>query len=144
MKISTIIATILILTLPSNNSKLEGRWKMVQFDPFEIVLNSPDYLLGDENTKKEFERTINFTLNNTIYEFRGDTIYMTDYIRDKIVTKKGIFFQEGDKLNINYLDKIASTAFRLISVTDNELILELVYREIPNNIYARFEKIPNR
>ncbi|MCH6201710.1 hypothetical protein MMU07_19170 [Aquiflexum sp. LQ15W] len=130
-----------ILSFLNAEPKLEGKWKMVQFDPFDLVINSPDYLLADENTKKEIERNIEFTLDNTIYEFRGDTIYMTDFIRNKIDLKKGIFFLEGDKINVNYIDKIASTAFRLVKVTENELVLELVYRENPNNINARFVKM---
>lgn len=137
----TLYAYIVLSICGFQKNPLEGKWKLVQFDPFEFLLLSDDYQLGDQEARDNIDRIIQFTLDNTIYEFKSDTILMTDYKNDSIIIRKGIYFIDNDKITINYYDRIGSTYFRLIKVSENELILELVYREIPNNVYARFAKL---
>jgi hypothetical protein len=142
MKVIILLNSYILLSICGFQERpLEGKWKLVQFDPFELLLISNDYRLSDEETREEMDRIIQFTLENTIYEFKSDTVFMTDYKNDSIITRKGIFFIEDDKITINYYDIIGSTHFRLIKVSENELVLELVYREIPNNLHARFIKL---
>ncbi|MFD2036481.1 hypothetical protein ACFSKL_16870 [Belliella marina] len=143
MKISTIFL-FLLLSLGINKNqeeKLQGKWKLESYDVFSKVLTSEPFMMGTEEQKSALLKEINFALENTYFEFRGDTIIMDDAVNKQIDRKKAIYFLEGDRLVINRVDKIHSKDYRLVEVADSTLVLELVYVENSKKNYAVFKKV---
>lgn len=143
MKIS-IIFLFLLLSLGINKNqeeKLKGKWKLESYDAFSIVINSEAFHTGTEEQKSALLKDMNFALENTYFEFRGDTIIMDDAARGEVERKLGRFLLHEDKLTVMRIDKIHSKDYRLVEVTDTKLVLNFNYDKNLKKMHAVFKKV---
>jgi len=141
MKYVLVIIIAFFFQLNHDTSLLQGKWKLETYDAFLIVQLSEQYKSGSDKQREEMDKVFNFTLDKTYFEFKGDTIIMDDAVNNKVERKVGIYHVEDDKITINRVGKIHSKEYRLISVTEDELVLSLSYSEGQKDIHATFRRV---
>jgi len=141
MKYVLMIVIAFLFQIKEDSTLLQGKWKLEAYDAFLIVQLSEQYQMGSDKQREEMDKVFDFTLNNTYFEFKGDTIIMDDAVIDKVERKVGVYYLKDDKITINRIGKIHSKEYRLISVTEDELILSLSYSEGQKDIHATFRRV---
>jgi hypothetical protein len=136
-----VIIIAFFFQINQDTSLLQGKWKLETYDAFLIVQLSEQYKMGSDKQKEEMDKVFNFTLDNTYFEFKGDTIIMDDAVNNKVERKVGIYHVEDDKITINRIGKIHSKEYRLISVSEYELVLALSYSDGQKDIHATFRRV---
>ena len=142
MKITCILILTFAIFYGDPIQMLQGKWKLESFGAFSAVLDSKNFTSGTEEEKAKLIEVMDFALNNTFYEFKGDTIFITEGVIDKVEKREVIFTINDDKMSIFYLDQIKTTDYRLIEVSDSKLVLDMVYNRNSNSdMSAVFRKI---
>ena len=136
-----VIIIAFFFQINQDTSLLQGKWKLETYDAFLIAQLSEQYKMGSDKQKEEMDKVFNFTLDNTYFEFKGDTIIMDDAVNNKVERKVGIYHVEDDKITINRIGKIHSKEYRLMSVSEYELVLALSYSDGQKDIHATFRRV---
>ncbi len=109
------------------NSKLEGRWKLIDFTGFTTMVGSDAFNKLSEEKKLDAIQGMEFVLNNTFYSFQKDSIFFTNAGPDFSVSeKKGKFLLKSDTLIVFESGKVNPLKFFVSSVNDSNLKLRFV------------------
>lgn len=121
------IFVLLLVTSLFYNSNLEGRWKLIDFTGFTIMVGSDAFKKLSEEKKLDAIQGMEFVLNNTFYSFQKDSIFFTNAGPDFSVSeKKGKFLLKSDTLIVFESGKVNPIKFFISSVNDSNLKLRFV------------------
>lgn len=109
------------------NSKLEGKWKLIDFTGFTTMVGSDAFDKLSEEKKLDAIQGMEFVLNNTFYYFRSDSVFFTNAGPDFSVSeKRGKFLLKSDTLIVFESSKVNPIKFFISSVNDTNLKLRFV------------------
>jgi hypothetical protein len=109
---------------------LEGKWKLSEFDAFDVVLTSQMFTDASDEKQIKMIESMNFALNNTFYQFKGDSIYFTNAGGDSQISYlKGKFLTKSDTLIIFQSDKVNTLKFFITSYKEETFKMKVVYRD---------------
>lgn len=112
------------------NFSLEGNWKLTEFSGIDYVLNSTSFEESTEEQKLEIIESLNFTLNNTYFNFKGDSLYYMDAGgRNQINERKGRFLMKSDTLMFFESGKINPMKFFIYSKKSKTIKMKVVNRD---------------
>lgn len=118
---------LLIILLQSFNSKLEGNWKLSEFTGFELAMKTHGFTNLTEEQKLKAFNSMQFTLDNTFYNFKGDSLIFTNAGGDFNVTeKKGKFLIKSDTLIVFQSNKVKLLKFFITSLEQEEFKMKVV------------------
>lgn len=131
MKIMMIILFLnFALNLNLLFSELEGNWKLVEYTGFLTILSSPNFKNLTEDQKIKASESFQFALDNTFYNFEGDSVFFTDAGGDDLIKeKKGRFLVNSDTLIIIETGKFKIHKFYISSQKEKELKMRIVYND---------------
>jgi len=113
MKHITLVVFLILQTLTLS---LEGKWKLTKFTAMEAILNSQQFINATDEQRIRVMESMDFTLDNTFYEFKGDSIFYTNAGGDMQLSQKtGKFLVQSDTLIIFPSDKVNPIKFFLSS-----------------------------
>ncbi len=113
MKHITLVVFLILQTLTLS---LEGKWKLTKFTAMEAILNSQQFINSTDEQRIRVMESMDFTLDNTFYEFKGDSIFYTNAGGDMQLSQKtGKFLVQSDTLIIFPSDKVNPIKFFLSS-----------------------------
>ena len=109
---------------------LEGNWKLTEFTAFDHVLNSTSFEKASNEQKQEIIESLNFTLNNTYFNFKGDSLYYIDAGgRNQIRKRKGKFLLKSDTLMFFQSGKVNPMKFFIYSKKSKSFKMKVVFRD---------------
>jgi hypothetical protein len=107
-----------------DSTNLIGTWKMVKYDAFDKVKNSPAYLLGTDEEIQKYDNIVRLLLDSTTYDFRPDGIMVyTDMENQKLVNREARWTVEDSILFISELKRPYKREAKIISLTSSMLIM---------------------
>lgn len=119
-----LIYELLFLSL---NNQLEGNWKLIDYTGFTTLIGGNTFEKFSEEEKLNVIQGMEYVLNNTVYEFRGDSIFFTNAAPDFTVSeKKGRFLLKSDTLVVFESDKVNPIKFFISSISENELRMKFI------------------
>jgi len=109
---------------------LEGKWKLSEFDAFDVVLTSQMFTSATDEKQTKMIESMNFILENTFYHFKGDSINYTNAGGDNQLSHlKGKFLVKSDTLVIFQSDKVNALKFFITSYKEETFKMKVVYRD---------------
>jgi len=127
MKHITLVVFLILQTLTLS---LEGKWKLTKFTAMEAILNSQQFINSTDEQRIRVMESMDFTLDNTFYEFKGDSIFYTNAGGDMQLSQKtGKFLVQSDTLIIFPSDKVNPIKFFLSSYEKEEFEMKVVYKD---------------
>lgn len=122
------IATSFILIgigfVEQTNFNLVGKWKLVKYDAFDKVRQSPAYLLGTDEEIRQYDIQVRLLLDSTTYDFQNDgTLIYSDLENQKLVKRRATWTIQDSTLLITEINRPFNREAKIILLTPEKLIL---------------------
>jgi hypothetical protein len=125
-----LIFVVLFSVFQSFNSKLEGNWKLSEFTGFTLIMVTPGFTNLTEDEKLRVFDSMQFTLDNTYYNFKGDSLFFTNAGGDlKVTEMKGRFLIKSDTLMVFESGKVNLLKFFITSLEEEEFKMKVVRKD---------------
>lgn len=125
-----LIFVVLLSIFQSFNSKLEGNWKLSEFTGFTLIMGTPGFINLTEDEKLRAFDSMQFTLDNTHYNFKGDSLFFTNAGGDlKVTEMKGRFLIKSDTLMVFESGKVNLLKFFITSLEEEEFKMKVVRKD---------------
>lgn len=105
----------------------QGKWKLAHSDAFLSLLSSERFKMESEETQNKMTETIQFVLDHTVYEFKGDSVYFSDVGPGLIKEKSGKWMVKGDTLRIFESGKFKTHRLLMVKLDENEFAWKFIY-----------------
>lgn len=118
---------LLLSILLIDPALFQGKWKLSHSDAFLSLLQSERFEMESDENQKKMTETIQFVLDHTIYEFKGDSVYFTDAGPGLTREKSGKWILKGDTLMILESGKVKLHRFLMVKLDENEFAWKFIH-----------------
>ncbi len=123
--------------------KLVNKWKLIKYEAFEKVKNSPAYFLADDENVKKYHETVKLLLDSVWYDFKSDnTLVYVDLENGKAVRRPAKWSLDDDVLSIVELNRPYSRKAKVLKLTAHELVLSPIIDGIAGDAPMTFAPMP--
>lgn len=122
--IATLFLFVGLALVAQDKFNLTGKWKLVKYDAFDKVKQSPAYLLGTEEEIQQYDNLVKLLLDSTTYDFRNNgTLLYSDVENQKLVKREARWIIQDSTLFITEINRPFKREAKILSLTPTQLIM---------------------
>jgi len=121
-----ILTVIILISLFQSEPEIIGRWKIQSFEAIDKLKQSPAYIYGDAEARKQLDQQFNLMLENGEYYFKNDTLFYSDIERGVLVKRRAIWTKTDDILTIKEIDRAFERKAQIQFVSKDSLAISLI------------------